>query len=67
MSSRLFCRGGLTLVFPISVVARDMALLEYDYDSEAEWEAEDEPEDGEDCVSGDENEEEDGYVGICLG
>lgn len=54
-------------MFPISVVARDMALLEYDYDSEAEWEAEDEPEDGEDCVSGDENEEEDGYVGICLG
>ena len=40
-----------------SLVAKDDDILEYDYDSEAEWE---DPEEGEELKSDDENDEEDG-------
>jgi hypothetical protein len=40
----------------LSAVGQD-ANVEYDYDSEAEWEPE--PDDGEDCLSMDEGDEED--------
>ena len=41
----------------LSAVGQDAA-VEYDYDSEAEWEPE--PEDGEDCLSMDEGDDEEG-------
>ena len=48
---------GNPLIFPLHSVAADNDILDYDYDSEAEWE---DPEEGEELKSDDENDEEEG-------